>query len=491
MKKNIILITFLLALFATPLSGYNFDKCGIRNFSMGSTGIAQSTDLSASIYNPALLTQLKDFGILTDTRFYIYNMDNDDVSYNSFIIGFPIASICVTSVSASTFYSNLYQELRIGVHSGTFLFGDKLKIGAGLNRYSVEYDSNEFSANDPFFLNNGNAKEAYDFDLGAAYLINMDMQMGIVGRNILQSSLALDTSNEDAVPREVGFGFTYRIKPQWLLVSDLNYKMYRNDVFDEFTYSFGTEYRLFNNFALRSGFNNTEVTCGFGLLLFERDYLQSYRDPLTSHKLINTKNLALSIDYGFSYPIFSEIEIPYGNHFLGLEFRFGNSTTDEQTLASNIPPRIETKIVKEPFKAEPASLPTIVDTIYIEIEKILRDTVYVVDTVRVLTGVSMDEYLRKAKELDSVRLELKDYKDLNEALIHITKATKFYYLQDLNNAAKECLMAIKLAPNMALAYIKLGSIYYRMGDTEKAYANWRIAKRIDPDNPELKDVFKE
>ena len=76
-------------------------------------------------------------------------------------------------------------------------------------------------------------------------------------------------------------------------------------------------------------------------------------------------------------------------------------------------------------------------------------------------------------------------------LIHITNATKFYYLKDLDNAVKECNSAIKLAPNMALAYIKLGSIYYRMGNQEKAFINWRIAKAIDPNNPELKAVFKE
>jgi hypothetical protein len=30
-----------------------------------------------------------------------------------------------------------------------------------------------------------------------------------------------------------------------------------------------------------------------------------------------------------------------------------------------------------------------------------------------------------------------------------------------------------------------------MGNQEKAFANWRIAKAIDPNNPELKAVFKE
>ncbi len=486
--KKILITTFAFFLIANLFS-FNFEKAGIRNFSMGNTGIAQSFDASAAVYNPALLAHIKEFSLLTDNRIYLYELENDQLSYNSVIVSVPLGTKFSSAFSSDVFQSDLYQELHLGLHAGTFIRGDRFKAGIGLNYFNAGFGSNIYTANDPLFVDNDDSSTAIDFDLGFAYLVNNRLQFGLVGRNLLQSKLAIDS--DDTLAREIGFGATFSIIPQWLIATDLVYTSYNEEDFDELIYSFGTEYRLSNNLALRGGLNNTDLSFGFGFLVLEKEYLQKYRDPLNNRKMVNSKSIALSVDYGFSYPVLSDMEIPYGNHFVGLELKFGSSTTDEDKLASQIPPRIQTEFIKEPMKAIETPQLATVDTLYIEIEKIIKDTVYVVDTLRVFTGISTDEYLRKSKELDAVKLELKDYQDLNKALIHITNATKYYYQSDLVKAVAECRAAIRLAPNMALAYIKLGSIYYRMDEKDKAFSNWRKAKAIDPNNPELKAVFRE
>ncbi len=487
MKRIVIIISALFII--SNLIAYTFEKAGIRNFSMGKTGISQSYDGSASVYNPALLAHLSDFSLLTDNRAYLYGIENDNLDYNAVILTIPIGNQFSTAFSSSIFQSDLYNEIHVGLHAGSYLFGDKLKAGFGLNLYNIDYGTNEYTANDPFFVNNDTSKSAIDMDFGVAYLVSTGFQMGFVSRNIFQTKLAIEA--DDALPREFGLGATYNIIPQWLIASDVTYNSYKEKDFNDFTYSLGTEYRLTENLAFRSGVNNNEMSFGLGLLVLRKEYIQKYRNPLNNREMINTKSIDLSLDYGFSYPLFSDLEIPYGNHFIGLEVKLGNSTTEEYKLASHIPPRVQREIIREPMKVVESMQPVSMDTLYIEVEKIIKDTIYVVDTLKVFTGISTDEYLRKSKELDAVRLELKDYKDLNEALIHITKATKYYYQSKLEEAVLECKAAIRLAPNMALAYIKLGSIYYRMGDSKKAYDNWKIAKAIDPNNPELKAVFKE
>jgi len=96
--------------------------------------------------------------------------------------------------------------------------------------------------------------------------------------------------------------------------------------------------------------------------------------------------------------------------------------------------------------------------------------------------------LQRTRELSKVKSDLKAMANWNRALRHLLNALKYYYAEQYNRAIDECKTAIKIAPQMALAYIRLGSIYYRLGQYNLAQRYWQIAKRIEPDNPELKEI---
>ena len=57
-------------------------------------------------------------------------------------------------------------------------------------------------------------------------------------------------------------------------------------------------------------------------------------------------------------------------------------------------------------------------------------------------------------------------------------------------ALKEIDKAIEVNPNIALAYARRGSIYYRLGDFQRATMNWNIALKLDPEFTEIQDLLR-
>ncbi len=490
-KINVVNVLVLVLLLSnTLLLSYNFQQGGIRNYSLAGTGIASSEDLSASVYNPALLAK-RQLEFLTDSRIYLYDLENDDLSYNYFAFGFPLASIGTTAFSGDIFSADVYQEMRAGFHWGSDFFNDRLELGLGLNYYNVAYESNEFTQNDPLFMDNKNSKSALDLDIGTAFNLNQYLRIGLVGKNILGADLALSSDSEEKLNREIGLGLNYNLSQKLTLIFDS--KMIQNFTLDEneYFYALAGEYRPLDNFTIRTGINNNDITSGFAFKIIDKNYVKSYLNPFNSKRMIESRSLRLSIDYAFSYPLFSDLEIPYGNHFLGLCFQLGSSNSWEDDLKEFVEPKIETSILEIPVRAslEDAKPQILIDTVYVE--KLVRDTVFVIDTLEVLVGVSQDDYVKKLEELDVAKSRIETYKTNNQALIHLMNATNFFYNSELEDAAEECRKAIRLAPDMALAYIKLGSIYYRQGKQDLAIKNWRKARELDPSNPEIKAIFKE
>jgi Tfp pilus assembly protein PilF len=57
-------------------------------------------------------------------------------------------------------------------------------------------------------------------------------------------------------------------------------------------------------------------------------------------------------------------------------------------------------------------------------------------------------------------------------------------------ALNEVDIAIQLNPNLSLAYARRGSIYYKMGDIQRATINWNLALQIDPEYDDVRNILK-
>jgi len=79
---------------------------------------------------------------------------------------------------------------------------------------------------------------------------------------------------------------------------------------------------------------------------------------------------------------------------------------------------------------------------------------------------------------------------INLALKHLSRSLRLFYNEKYEQALAEVNQALELNPNLALAYARRGSIYYKMGDLERATINWNLALQIDPAYDEVRNILK-
>ena len=111
------------------------------------------------------------------------------------------------------------------------------------------------------------------------------------------------------------------------------------------------------------------------------------------------------------------------------------------------------------------------------------------------TLISINESLKQRINYleDSLSMVLLDDKivelNLNQAMKHLSQSLAYYYTQNYSDALAETDKAIAIFPDLAIAYARKGSIYYRLGDTQRATVNWNIALTLDPEYAEVRSVL--
>ena len=83
-----------------------------------------------------------------------------------------------------------------------------------------------------------------------------------------------------------------------------------------------------------------------------------------------------------------------------------------------------------------------------------------------------------------------DIKNFNKATRYISRSLRYYYENEFNKALIEIDKAIEINPNLAIAYARKGTIYYRIGQTQNASINWNIALKLDPEYDEVRDILE-
>ncbi|MBT4249851.1 hypothetical protein HOA87_00055 [bacterium] len=81
-------------------------------------------------------------------------------------------------------------------------------------------------------------------------------------------------------------------------------------------------------------------------------------------------------------------------------------------------------------------------------------------------------------------------KNMNESMRHLSRSLRFFYAGDFREALKEVDLSLELKPDLALAYARRGSIYYKLGDVQRATINWNLALRLDPEYDDVRNILK-
>jgi tetratricopeptide (TPR) repeat protein len=93
--------------------------------------------------------------------------------------------------------------------------------------------------------------------------------------------------------------------------------------------------------------------------------------------------------------------------------------------------------------------------------------------------------------LKAIRLNTNvDERKMNNAMRHLSRSLRYFYAGNYRTSLQEVESALELNPNLALAYARRGSIYYKLGDIQRATINWNLALRMDPEYDDVRNVLK-
>ena len=127
--------------------------------------------------------------------------------------------------------------------------------------------------------------------------------------------------------------------------------------------------------------------------------------------------------------------------------------------------------------------------------KSLRDSISMMDNEMRNLMVKLSAKEQESKFLDDSLRSLKldqnvSDKNMNEAMRHLSRSLRYFYAGDFRESLKEVDLALELQPDLALAYARRGSIYYKLGDVQRATINWNLALRLDPEYDDVRNILK-
>ena len=83
-----------------------------------------------------------------------------------------------------------------------------------------------------------------------------------------------------------------------------------------------------------------------------------------------------------------------------------------------------------------------------------------------------------------------DQANINTIMRHVSRSLRYFYNGEYRESLSEIDKAIEINPNIALAYARRGSIYYKLGDFQRATMNWNIALKLDPKFTEIQELLR-
>lgn len=317
-------------------AAYEDIGAGARAPGMGDAFVAVADDVYTIYYNPAGL------GILTRPQFgtsytKLFAGLKDGSELNTSFIGYahPLRDGRHGTLGAAwnsfALNGSLYREQAFYLSYGRLVFspstggdfyaGVSMKfltsalgtVGEAAN--SVAVNSIAKTGTPDSVLSQSKSRKTVDADLGILYRLGKHYSIGAQAMHVTQPNVAFGSDVKERLPLTLKVGFDYRSLIS-NLVGQVDAKKAPNGTLDHtFTLAFERWFpKLFiGDFGARGG-----------LSLGSRDYKQlslgmSYRST------------RVQVDYGFSLPI-NTVDVTAGSHKMGLSFRFGRPTDEEESL---------------------------------------------------------------------------------------------------------------------------------------------------------------
>lgn len=463
---------------------------GARSLGMGKAFVSIADDASATYWNPAGLAQI-DRKEITALHAILWA----DTMYDFISYVHPITGMGTVGGSITRLYSGKFDgrdENNISTHefsdSQTALgasYGkqivDVLALGASIKYVTHNLDDHK----------NGN----FTFDIGAMYKSPMveHLQVGLNLRNLIGMRTGAPT--EDKLPLTLRFGFNYKLlRDKLALVVDLEKSK------APLSYHFGAEYWAFQYLAVRLGMDPEEFTLGFGIRY--RDYGLDY--AFATHDLGGSHRLSASWKFGPSITAASET--------MALEHYKEAVAAYERGLYQRAVEKLIRTLTLDPRNIEAKSklvkLERVAKIIPREAKetkraKLIKQAVlsyldgnikFTLNALRYLLSIEpedreVDRLLKTIARVEKVDLVEEITPGMSLVDQKLYNALNYFYEGKYDMTIREAHDVLSLEPNNALAYKRIGSAFFAMGQREKAKQAWNRSLQMNPADKTLRDFL--
>lgn len=463
---------------------------GARSLGMGKAFVSISDDASATYWNPAGLAQI-DRKEITALHAILWA----DTIYDFISYVHPVAGVGTVGASITRLHSGKFDGRDIN-NEPTHEFSDsQTALGASYGKQIVDVlalgASVKYVTHNLDDHKNGN----FTFDIGAMYKSPLveHLQVGLNLRNLM--GLRTGAETEDKLPLTLRFGFNYKLlRDRLALVVDLEKSK------APLSYHFGTEYWAFQYLAVRLGMDPEEFTLGFGIRY--RDYGLDY--AFATHDLGGSHRLSASWKFGPSTTAASETMAleHYKEAVAAYERGLYQRAVEKLTSSLSLDPKnIEAKnklvklervakiIPKEVKETKRAKLINQAVISYLD-----GDIKLTINALRYLSSMEpedreVDRLLKTIARVEGVELREEITPGMSLVDQKLYNALNYFYEGKYDMTIREAQDVLTLEPNNALAYKRIGSAFFAMGQREKAKQAWEKSLQMNPADRTLKEFL--
>ncbi|MBN1503598.1 MAG: hypothetical protein JW952_00875 [Candidatus Eisenbacteria bacterium] len=262
--RLIVLVLALLLAPAWAVADFLNPDVGARPLAIGGAFVAVADDANAVVWNPAGLTQKISFE-MTGMINRMYSVEGLRSDYFAVSKTFRAGKMGVGLAWMRTGLTDVYSEDNILVSLAHQVGPKGLSAGVTLKRFSISAPGYDYY-NDPNFKGDD---DAWSADVVFFYKTG-NTRLGAALRNVVEPELSLitTTSSPDKVPREAVLGASYLFRNTMLLTGEVRRRSSVPSYYDsKLSFHGGAEVWFFDVFALRTGFDGSHPTVGWGLFV--------------------------------------------------------------------------------------------------------------------------------------------------------------------------------------------------------------------------------
>jgi tetratricopeptide (TPR) repeat protein len=175
-----------------------------------------------------------------------------------------------------------------------------------------------------------------------------------------------------------------------------------------------------------------------------------------------------------------------------LEVRRAAARADAAAEVAGMAPRVEPELYDESLLVRQMdSTLQAAEYLMTNLRDSLRIAQFEIDNVHDQVAMLEQERVVLSDSVRAMQLRIQMMKsNVNYTMRHLSSSLQHFYQGNYRDALQEVEMAIQLNPDLAIAYARRGSIYFKLGDIQRATINWNLALKLDPEYDDVRNILR-